>query len=444
MSTQRTERSPGRKFAITVILGVLLSLPLLVVYLLIFDREQQSRTARDSIVGGWGAEQTLAGPFLAIPYDQVVQTITDGKTVVATQTRELTIAPSRVSIDTVVAPELRRRSIYQAVVYRAAVRATGVFRLPDIAKLGIDPKTLRFAQAELRFGISNAKGLGGSQPKVTINGAPLQLIPGSNLALLDNSGFSGVVGAAAALGSSVAFDIAFDLQGNGKISLIPTAADTTWSVRSSWTSPSFVGSFLPIDRHAGANGFSARWRVGNLALNRPVVSLGEPKGSENDAISVALINPVDLYDRVGRAAKYGALFIGFTFLTLLMFDVVGGTHISGVAYFLVGAGLILFFIMLLAFAEVIGFPLAYVIASGAIIGLNTTYIGAVLASWQRAAILGGMLTGLYIVLYVLLSLEAYALLIGSLMLFAALALVMYATRKIDWSVAGREANAIEY
>lgn len=228
---------------------MLLSLPLLIVYLLIFDREQRSRTARDSIGSGWGAEQTLAGPFLAIPYDQVVQTITDGKTVVATQTRELTIAPSRVDLATMVAPELRRRSIYEAVVYRAAVHATGAFRLPDFAKLGIDPKTLRFAQSELRFGISSAKGLGGSQPKVTINGAPLALIPGSNLGLLDNSGFSGVIGAAPMAAASVAFDVAFDVQGNGKISLIPTAQDTTWSVRSSWTSPSFVGSFIPTERH---------------------------------------------------------------------------------------------------------------------------------------------------------------------------------------------------
>lgn len=93
---------------------MLLSLPLLVVYLLIFDRKQQPRTARDSIVSSWGAEQTLAGPFLAIPHDQVVQTIPDGKTVVVTQTRELTIAPSRVTIGTAVAPKLRRRSIYPA------------------------------------------------------------------------------------------------------------------------------------------------------------------------------------------------------------------------------------------------------------------------------------------------------------------------------------------
>jgi inner membrane protein len=115
-----------------------------------------------------------------------------------------------------------------------------------------------------------------------------------------------------------------------------------------------------------------------------------------------------------------------------MFDVIGGVRVSAVEYLLMGAALVLFFVLLLAFAEVIGFTPAYVLASSAIAGLNTAYASAVLASWRRAAFIGGLLTGLYAVLYVLLSLEAYSLLIGSLLLFAALGGVMYATRRIDW------------
>jgi len=101
---------------------------------------------------------------------------------------------------------------------------------------------------------------------------------------------------------------------------------------------------------------------------------------------------------------------------------------------------VLFFVLLLAFAEVIGFTPAYIVAAGAIAGLNTAYSAAVLGSWRRAGFIGGLLAGLYAVLYILLSLEAYSLLIGSLLLFAALAGVMYATRRIDWS-GHREASA---
>jgi inner membrane protein len=155
--------------------------------------------------------------------------------------------------------------------------------------------------------------------------------------------------------------------------------------------------------------------------------------------SIDLIQPVDLYSQVNRATKYGFLFIGFTFLALLMFDVIGGVRVSTVEYLLMGAALVLFFVLLLAFAEVIGFTPAYVVAAAAIAGLNTAYAAAILGSWRRASFIGGLLAGLYSVLYILLSLEAFSLLIGSLLLFAALAGVMYATRRIDWG-APREAG----
>jgi inner membrane protein len=112
--------------------------------------------------------------------------------------------------------------------------------------------------------------------------------------------------------------------------------------------------------------------------------------------------------------------------------VIGGVRVSAVEYLLMGAALVLFFVLLLAFAEVIGFTPAYLFAAAAIAGLNTAYSAAVLGSWRRAWMIGGLLGALYAVLYVLLSLEAFSLLIGSLLLLAALAGVMYGTRRIDW------------
>jgi inner membrane protein len=244
----------------------------------------------------------------------------------------------------------------------------------------------------------------------------------------------------------------YDFRGNAALSLAPQAGDTHWVVKSSWPSPSFGGDFLPNADSVRNDGFDASYRIGNLALGRSLLTTGDPGasnlaykvpspdsssrqhvGDDNvQAASISLIQPVDLYSQVNRATKYGFLFIGFTFLALLMFDVIGGVSVSAVEYLLMGAALILFFVLLLAFAEVIGFTPAYVVASAAIAGLNTAYSAAVLASWRRASFIGGLLVGLYAVLYILLSLEAYSLLIGALLLFAALAAVMYATRRIDW------------
>jgi inner membrane protein len=156
------------------------------------------------------------------------------------------------------------------------------------------------------------------------------------------------------------------------------------------------------------------------------------------AVTVGLVEPVNLYSKVDRSVKYGFLFIGFTFLAFLLFDIVGGARVAAAEYLMTGAGLVLFFVLLLAFSEVIGFAWAYMLASAAIIGLLTAYSAAVLSSWRRARFIGALLLGLYALLYVLLNLEAWSLLIGSVLLFVALAGVMYATRNIDWNNVSRK------
>ncbi|MDR0781465.1 MAG: cell envelope integrity protein CreD, partial [Pseudomonadales bacterium] len=232
--------------------------------------------------------------------------------------------------------------------------------------------------------------------------------------------------------ATVAFDIRFQLRGHDSLGIAPGAQDTQWQASSTWPNPSFLGDFLPDSRRVDAQGFEANWHIGNLALNRPTVSVGEQYLGESAEVKVALLDTVDFYSKVSRATKYGFLFIGFTFVALLMFDILRGASIPGPAYLLVGVGLILFFVLLLAFAEIIGFAPAYLIASTAMVALLSCYAAAILRSWRRGGIVAALLSSLYAVLYVLLNLEAWSLLIGSLLIFAALAAVMYFTRNVDW------------
>ncbi|KQO13149.1 cell envelope integrity protein CreD [Sphingomonas sp. Leaf242] len=435
-SSKRT--TPGRKLAMTILLGLLLSIPLFATYLLVYDRESQSQVARTSIVEGWGGPQRIAGPFLVIPFSRVVtrDTVESGRTVRRTDHEDklLFVAPTRSAIRTRIDAERRHRSIYEAVVYRSRVQIAGQFRLPDFAALNIPPDSLRLADAEIRVGIGNAKGLAGSRPAIRVDGRTLPLIPGASLATTSGSGFTGRGPIAAGVGAANAallFDVAFDLRGSDELSFLPSAEQTSIDALSAWPHPSFTGAFLP-NRTPGASAFPANWQIGNLALNRSVVTIGEQEMGADDAVTIGLLDPINLYSQVNRATKYGFMFIGFTFLALLMFDIIGGAPVPGVAYLLIGAGLVLFFILLLALAEVIGFLGAYLVASLAVVALISSYSAAILHSWRRAGVVAALLAGLYAVLYVLLSLEAYSLLIGSGMLFAALAGVMYATRRIDW------------
>ncbi|NNM78271.1 cell envelope integrity protein CreD [Sphingomonas sp. ID1715] len=449
----RRDRTPGAKFLFAGLIGLLLAIPLFSVYLLVYDKQSQSETARASIAEGWGGPQTMAGPFLVIPYlDQANETVTEaGRQVTRSRDvwRELVLSPQVAEIGTQLKPERRQRSIYEAVVYEADVNGRARFALPaDLARYGVSADRLAFDRAELRFGLSDARGLFGAPPRVSVGGAALLLQPGKGPVETGGSGFYAPLDASPIRAAPLVSDFAYAMRGNAHLTLAPQAGDTRWTLTSAWPHPSFQGGFLPATRKVDDKGFTATYRLGNLALGKSLVEVRDPAAggavevrprglilepAGEQQARVTLVQPVDLYSQVNRAVKYGFLFIGFTFLTFLMFDVIGGVTVASVEYLLVGVGLVLFFVLLLAFAEVIGFTAAYLLASAAIIGQIAAYSAAVLKSWRRAAWVGGLLAALYAVLYILLSLEAYSLLIGSVMLFVALGVVMYVTRRVDWT-----------
>jgi inner membrane protein len=453
------ERSPGFKLFFAGLIGLALVIPLMMVYALLYDRQEQAGTAQKAIAEGWGGPQTMVGPVLVVPYTaDSSETVTENgqqTTRTVRVTKELYLSPETNSIKTDLKPERKKKSIYESVLFVAANSGTARFAFPaDFARYGISRESLNLAGAELRFGVSDARGLQ-ADSKVLVNGQSRELQPGKGLAASGNSGFFTFIDWDGNTPLEVKYDFAF--RGNKSLTMVPRGGETNWEVKSSWPSPSFAGDFLPTKRTVAGSGFTSTHKVTNLALGQALVlteDMGAPQPSGNDrayeapmvsapaatqaiggpsqAAMIGLIEPVDLYSQVDRSVKYGFLFIGFTFLAFLMFDVVAGAKVAAAEYLLTGAGLVLFFVLLLAFSEVVGFTWAYLLAAGAITALLTTYSAAVLKSWLRARVIGGLLVGLYATLYVLLNLEAYSLLIGSVLLFIALAVVMWATRSIDW------------
>ena len=468
----RKERSPGMKLLLAGLVGFVLMVPLLMVYALVWDRQTQSQTAVEAINSGWGGQQVVAGPVVVVPFrtTQVQNEEVDGKTVTRNVEveRYLYISPVENKVTTKVDPQERKKSIYRSVLYEAQVSGAAKFELPaDLPRFGVTRERLLWDRAELRMGASDSRGLtkGGT---LKANGEALAVQPGKGPGATGGQGFFAFLPWS---GEGVlAVDYAFGLRGSRSLSLVPRGGHTQWSVESSWPSPSFGGAFLPEKPAISDKGFTASYTVDKLALGQPPVAMedsGAPPQTQfgfaealqrssaysardtasgsatevingsSSALTVGLVEPVNLYSKVDRSVKYGFLFIGFTFLAFLLFDVVGGHRVSAAEYLLTGAGLVLFFVLLLAFAEVIGFTPAYVVASAAIIGLLSAYSAAVLKSWRRGQFIGAMLAGLYALLFVLLNLEAWSLLIGSVLLFVALAGVMYATRNVDWGNVGK-------
>lgn len=470
--TPRRERSPGIKLLFVALVAAVLTVPLMLVYALVYDRQNQSQTAQASINAGWGGPQVIAGPLIVVPF-RTTQTQNEeigGRTVTRNVEVEkfLYISPLQNRAQTTINPQERAKSIYRSVLFDAAISGTATFALPaDLPRFGVTRERLLWDRAEVRMGVSDARGLtsGGS---LKAGGQALALQPGKGPGATGSEGYFAFLPWNGE--GELAVDYAMTVRGSRSLSLVPRGGSTGWEVKSSWASPSFEGAFLPERREVSDAGFTAAYLVDKLALGQPPVSLsdyGPPPVDYGDgssyvareaapsaadaasggamdvisgqsrALTINLVEPVNLYSKVDRAVKYGFLFIGFTFLAFFLFDVVGGARVAAAEYLLTGAGLVLFFVLLLAFAEVIGFLSAYLLASGAVIGLLSAYSAAVLKSWKRGRFVGALLVGLYALLFVLLNLEAWSLLIGAVLLFAALAGVMYATRKVDWSAVGK-------
>ncbi|WP_353230489.1 cell envelope integrity protein CreD [Novosphingobium sp.] len=470
----RAQRSPAMKLLFVSLIAAALTVPLMLVYALVYDRQNQAATAQAEINSGWGGPQVLSGPIIVVPFRTTeTQTVTEnGKQVSrATEVEKLFyISAATHHVTTQVNPEERHKSIYRSVLYSAQVKGSAMFALPpDLERYGVTRERLLWDRAELRLGISDARGLtsGGT---VTAGGKPLQVQPGKGPAASGGQGFFAFLNWDGS--GELAVDYAYGLRGARSLSVVPRGGSTRWDVASSWPSPSFSGGFLPETRELADSGFHASYRVDKLALGQPPVGMADFAAPQTDqdehesgymalrkpsadlaaggatevvdgtsqSLTVNLIEPVNLYSKVNRSVKYGFLFIGFTFLTFLLFDIIAGARVASAEYLLTGVALVLFFVLLLALAELVGFTGAYLLASGATIGLLSAYSAAVLKTWRRGGFIGSLLVGLYALLFVLLNLEAWSLLIGALLLFVALAGVMYATRRVDWTAVGQPAG----
>jgi inner membrane protein len=217
--------------------------------------------------------------------------------------------------------------------------------------------------------------------------------------------------------------------------------ETRVGMTSAWPDPSFIGAYLPTSREVGPKGFTARWQIPHLGRNFPqqwIESEVDAKALGTATFGVSLLSPVDAYHTIHRAVKYQLLFLFLTFVAFYLFELFSSLRIHPVQYLLVGSALCLFYLLLLSLSEHVGFARAYTIASAAVVALIAGYVRAAFGN-ARAVPIAVMLIVLYAFLFVLLHVQDYALLVGSLGLFLVLALLMYATRKVDWYQVGRPA-----
>ena len=414
-----------RAFIVGLIVFILF-IPSMLVFLLINDRENTRDKALRELNHTWGLSQTVTGPILSVPYTVYAK---DSKNNIISSTEYAHFLPETLNIKSTVQPQKRYRGIYEVIVYESTVNVDGHFTPPDFSELGVDPKVIDWKNAFLSLGVSDMKGI---REFISFqwNGQSLSFNPGLKSVDLIKSGLSEHVPITEGAGQ-YAFNFQLQLNGSESLGFSPLGKTTIVDMQSPWANPSFSGDFLPDDRKVNDKGFTAHWKVLHLNRNFPQKWLGTNHSLGNTDFGVKFFMPVDHYQKVSRAAKYAIMFLGLTFLALFIIEVLRKTMIHPLQYILVGVALVIFYTLLLSLAEHIPFGWAYLISSVVIVGMITGYIGGILTKGISLYV-GGVLTLLYLYLYIVLQLEDYALLIGSLGLVVTLGVVMYLTRKIDW------------
>jgi len=393
------------------------------------------------ISGSWSGDQRVAGPILVVPYTEKVEVrdeyITpDGekKTTQKWETcrRRAVVLPDVLSYDGELTPETRRRGIYEVQVFTANLLVSGTFRGVQAAVESLVPEgrleEIQWSKAVVGFDVSDPRGLV-EVDGFDFNGVTVQPRPATTLGDVVPSGFHVPVGDA--ISDVLEFTMPMVVRGSGSLRFLPLGETTRASIRSGWLHPSFVGEVLPAQREVGDSGFSAEWTIPLLSRSYPQVW----RAGENVAIAeieagVRLFEPVALYDLVTRAVKYGLLFIALTFLALGLIEYVVDVKLSLVQFLLIGVALAIFFLILIALAEHMGFTTAYFLASSTVVAINTLYCAAILKRASTSAVVGGVLTAIYGILYLILQAEDFALLGGTALLVVALTATMYLTRRI--------------
>jgi inner membrane protein len=425
-------------------LTLLMLIPLGMIEDLVMERADRQSDVDSQIVGQWGGPQTVLGPILAVPYRYVTEAgdAASQRTAVS----RLFFLPKHLNVAADMKAERRAKSIYEVLVYGGTVKLTGSFEGLGAPRPDIPPEMIDWANAKLLVGIADLSAIRGLQ--VSVAGKP----PVAEDALQPADAISSSLAAAASLSTAdvakpVDFAVSIDLRGSATLNFVPAADDTRVALQADWPHPDFSGRVLPDDRTITDHGFTAHWSLG--VLNRGFPSswrLGElnPETLWGNTIGVAFVEPGDVHQQTDRILKYGVLVVGLTFATIFVNGLIGSRarHVHPVQYLMVGAALCLFYLLLLSLAEQIGFGWAYVIASAADIAMIAWY------AWRTMSrglgyFTAALLTAVQTYMYALLQMEDYALISGTLALFAVLLAIMIATRNIDWYRVGERRGSLE-
>lgn len=393
------------RVGLIIIVALLLLIPLSMVKTQIRERGSSMQDSIYDIESSWGERQCLSGPKILFEYD-VQRKDTEGK--IVTDREEYVLYPTDLKYYVNAETQILHRSIYDVTVYSSIVRTSGTFLVTENLK-GLEKGTLSISMSDLR-------GIEGDA-SIDFNGRKYDFIAANEGKAIE--AIVDIPEYAATAGTILSFNMEFKLKGSEAIQFRPVGKMTEIDISSNCNTPSFVGSFLPTERDVNENGFTAKWIVSQI--NR-----GAPESTE---FGVLLLQPVTQYQQTTRSAKYGILIIILVFLAGFIVELITNKEINILQYLIIGLSLVLFYSLLLSFSEIMPFWLSYLISAAMTTLALTGYFRGILKS-KVAYLLGVFVALAYGISYILLQMETFALLGGTLVLFICLLIVMFLTKDI--------------
>lgn len=420
---KKNDNSALWKGVIVSILVLALLLPVSYIKMLVAERSERHEQVIQEISNQWAGEQMVSGPVLMIPYYETTQK--DGRTV--TQKMNAYFIADKLSVNSNILPEVRKRSLYKVQLMKSELRLSGTFKSLQLAALGLSTDMMLWGEARLLVGLSDTKGLS-KEVQLDWGTDKLVLQPGVPENSLCTSGLSVPVKVNAE--GSVDFNITMNVRSSRHLYFSLMAGTTDATLSSTWSSPSFTG--MPDTAEITAKGFRAHWSLSQASRAYPRQWKQSVPNLGNNTIGVSFANSDESYIKTDRVVKYAILFIALTFAVFFLIEVLQRIQIHPLQYGLVGIALCIFYTLLLSISEYTGFDTAYIIASLATILLIGMYVWSIFHKPAVALSFTVGLTALYAYIYFLIQLEEMSLIFGSIALFLVVAAIMFFTRKVNW------------
>jgi inner membrane protein len=420
---------------------LVLLIPLTYVNILIKERAHRQLDVVREINQKWGDEVILYGPILKLPYKTYSETSTFNEKTktylkeTKTQVNYAYIFPENLNIEASVKSKALHLGNFESAVFTSDMAIEGKYIQPNLASKGIKDEDILWEKTTVLLRTTNLKGIK-NEIAIIIDGKSYTFETNFN----DNSSNTHLDELETGfldeqlLKTNFNFNMHMTYYGSKQIQAIPVGKTTTMSMSSNWADPGFIGNYSPDDetRNITEDGFKVDWKV--LSINRAFSQLYIKKipNLNQFAFGTKFVVLVDEYQKSERSAKYGFLVIGLTFLIFFLIQTMSKIHIHPFQYLMIGLALVMFYTLLVSISEHSNFLKAYLIAGTSVVLLIMLYSKSTLKNLKFSVLIGLSLTVLYAFIYVIIQLENYALLVGSIGLFLILATVMFVSRKIDW------------